>query len=119
MEKSDGATLIQTSSGELCVSVVLVSEAVIMSNGRLWLMRNSLPGSVAHLMREDFHLELISHQHGVRRGFGKEISTTQLLNFSQKGTGFKPMELFAIDGRSGTIERQQFVDMMASFVKIM
>ena len=42
MEKSDGATLIQTSSGELCVSVVLVSEAEIISNGLTpELMRNS------------------------------------------------------------------------------
>ena len=112
--------LIHKASGELCVSIVLVSEAEIISDGSTpEMMRTSLPGSPSARSDEGRSSVLKSSmvQHGVRRGFGQEDFhyAASRLRTVRKQLGIKPMELFATidENRSGTIERQQFVEMMS------
>jgi Ca2+-binding EF-hand superfamily protein len=128
-------------AGELCVSVVLVSECEILSDAtshRSSIIstqellhtsgknkkhspqskqsspksgRNS-PLSVLGSPSE----AMANRRHGVHRGFGDQDFhyAASRLRTIRKELGLKPMELFATidENRSGQIDRQQFVDMM-------
>ena len=111
-----------TSSGELCVSIVLVSQADIVADANTPEIRKSLPGSPSSRSDEGRRgmssLSTPTARYGVHRGFGREDFhfAASRLRTVRKQLGIKPMELFASidENRSGVIERQHFVKMMST-----
>jgi Ca2+-binding EF-hand superfamily protein len=149
-DANEGGSVIKVhkNAGEICVSVVLVSECEILSDRsdrysdgiqeaeeeddqrqqNNFLHRNSprsssprnaspIPNELRNASSSMVNTSPSSNRRvGVHRGFGDQDFhyAASKLRTVRKELGLKPMELFAtIDtNRSGTIDRQQFVDVM-------
>jgi hypothetical protein len=130
---------VHKTAGEICVSIVLVSEREVLStassggggDGGIIEMEEEelLELSSSHLSPRSSRVSPSSpisgslstngallRRHGVHRGFGDQDFhyAASRIRTVRKELGLKPMELFATidDNRSGVIEREQFVDVI-------